>query len=353
MRASMGTMFAGRVGAGKIVKGAPYSAEVVTEINQALADGNVITRRSAGAIYRDSEGRTRQESGGDGGERTIYITDPVESKSIVLSPGAKRATATTYTAPKALAHERELTKELTKESTREQVRSRQVVRVNSTEIRIEDGRVFVDGEEVAGGTVNLRTKNGKEVRVENGNVFVDGKEVTKVEHGPTSIARSSRTGEDGKRVEEVRVRVVRNADDGNMPVPPIPPMPPMPPGAVAPPIPPMPPMPGVQTMRFESTAKLGKGVTTNLGTKEFDGVKAEGRSTVWTIPAGQIGNRNPINVTSETWYSTDLQVTVYSRHNDPRTGETVYRLTGIKRAEPAAALFKVPEEYKLRDRTRK
>jgi hypothetical protein len=130
-------------------------------------------------------------------------------------------------------------------------------------------------------------------------------------------------------------------------------MPPMPPGAVAPPMPPMPPMPGVQTMRFESTAKLGKGVTTSLGTKEFDGVKAEGRSTVWTIPAGQVGNRDPINVTSETWYAPDLQVTVYSRHNDPRTGETVYRLAGIKRAEPAAALFKVPEEYKLRDRTKK
>jgi hypothetical protein len=106
-------------------------------------------------------------------------------------------------------------------------------------------------------------------------------------------------------------------------------------------------------MRFESTARLGKGVTTNLGMKDFEGVKAEGRSTVWTIPAGEIGNRAPIHVTSETWHSPELQVTVYSRHNDPRTGETVYRLAGIKRAEPAAELFKVPEEYKLRDKTRK
>ena len=48
MRASMSTMFGARMGPQKVVKGAPYSAEVVTEANQALADGNVITRRDPG-----------------------------------------------------------------------------------------------------------------------------------------------------------------------------------------------------------------------------------------------------------------------------------------------------------------
>jgi hypothetical protein len=106
----------------------------------------------------------------------------------------------------------------------------------------------------------------------------------------------------------------------------------------------MPPIPGIQTMRFESTAKLGKGVTTNLGMRDFEGVKAEAKSTTWTIPAGEIGNRKPIDVVSESWYSPDLQVTVYSRYNDPRTGETIYRLANLKRAEPSADLFKVPED---------
>jgi hypothetical protein len=50
----------------------------------------------------------------------------------------------------------------------------------------------------------------------------------------------------------------------------------------------------------------------------------------------------------ETWYSPDLQVTVYSRHSDPRTGESVYRLASIRRGEPAPDLFKVPEDYKTR-----
>lgn len=44
------------------------------------------------------------------------------------------------------------------------------------------------------------------------------------------------------------------------------------------------------------------------------------------------------------------QVTVYSRYNDPRTGETVYRLSGIKRAEPSPDLFKVPDGVAVSDK---
>ena len=46
---------------GRVVKGAPYSARTVTETTQTLADGNRIVRRTEGAVYRDSEGRTRRE----------------------------------------------------------------------------------------------------------------------------------------------------------------------------------------------------------------------------------------------------------------------------------------------------
>jgi len=106
-------------------------------------------------------------------------------------------------------------------------------------------------------------------------------------------------------------------------------------------------------MRFESIDRLGKGVTTSLGTKDFDGVKAEGKSTTWTIPAGEIGNRNAITVMRETWYSPELQVTVYTRHSDPRTGESVYRLASIRRGEPSPELFKVPDDYKMRSRAPK
>jgi TonB family protein len=80
---------------GKLVKGAPYSAQAVTESVQTLSDGNRIVNKSTAAIYRDSEGRTRREqtlrtiaSFANGGEapQTIFISDPVAGTSYMLDP---------------------------------------------------------------------------------------------------------------------------------------------------------------------------------------------------------------------------------------------------------------------------
>src|SRR5215218_1659669 len=43
------------------VKGAPYSAQFVSESTRMLANGARISRNSTGAVYRDGEGRTRRE----------------------------------------------------------------------------------------------------------------------------------------------------------------------------------------------------------------------------------------------------------------------------------------------------
>jgi hypothetical protein len=337
MRTSMGTMFAGRIGPARTVKGAPYSAEVITETRQTLADGNVIARKTTAQVYRDGEGRTRQESGAAGTDISIFINDPVEGKQIVVHPGAKKAVVTPLVS-----------------SDREDANDRRVVKVDGSEVRVENGKVFVNGNEVGNGHVSVKSSSGRMIRVDNGKVMVDGKEVGSGHASRRQVIVSTVDSGDGTRREEVRVQVVRPDDNALAPVPPVPPAPPtpaVPPGAF-PPVAPLPPMPGIQTMRFESTARLGKGVTSNLGTKEFNGVRAEGKSTQWTIPAGEIGNRNPIVVTSESWYAPELQVTVYSRHADPRTGESIYRLAGIRRGEPAPGLFKVPEGYNVKDRVR-
>lgn len=80
----------------------------------------------------------------------------------------------------------------------------------------------------------------------------------------------------------------------------------------------------------------------NLGTQTIEGVSAEGKRETVTIPAGQIGNERPIEIVSESWFSPELHTMVLRRHSDPRVGETIFRLTDIKRNEPDASLFQAP-----------
>lgn len=88
--------------------------------------------------------------------------------------------------------------------------------------------------------------------------------------------------------------------------------------------------------------------TESLGTQTIEGVSATGTRTTRTIPAGEIGNERPIEITSEVWTSPDLQTVVLSKRNDPRMGETVYKLTNIQRADPDPSLFQVPSGFTTR-----
>ena len=67
---------------GPSVKGAPYSADEVTQSTQVLADGTRIHHEDKVAVYRDSEGRVRRESSPD----QITIIDPVARTSFFLNP---------------------------------------------------------------------------------------------------------------------------------------------------------------------------------------------------------------------------------------------------------------------------
>jgi hypothetical protein len=87
----------------------------------------------------------------------------------------------------------------------------------------------------------------------------------------------------------------------------------------------------------------------DLGVKDIDGVSAQGRRTITTIPAGQAGNDRPIEIIDERWESVELKVLLRSLHRDPRTGDIEYALTKISRAEPPASMFTVPAGYTIRD----
>jgi hypothetical protein len=85
----------------------------------------------------------------------------------------------------------------------------------------------------------------------------------------------------------------------------------------------------------------------DLGTQTIEGVSAQGKRETVTIPAGQIGNERPIEIVTETWFSPELHTMVLRKHSDPRMGDSTYRLTDIKRAEPDASLFQPPAGTKV------
>lgn len=92
---------AGGHGPEKVVTGHPYSATIVTELTQTLADGNRIVRKAEGSVARDSAGRTRREhtlsfgpmpiAPQGEGRSVIMIDDPVAKTHYVLNPASKRA----------------------------------------------------------------------------------------------------------------------------------------------------------------------------------------------------------------------------------------------------------------------
>ncbi|HEX8398019.1 MAG TPA: hypothetical protein VF644_11380 [Pyrinomonadaceae bacterium] len=84
----------------KTVKGAPFSAEAISESVQTLADGNKITRSVTHKLYRDGEGRFRREevlnSGANsaalfGSHQAISIFDPVAGVRYMLNTTEKTA----------------------------------------------------------------------------------------------------------------------------------------------------------------------------------------------------------------------------------------------------------------------
>lgn len=277
---------------GKVVKGAPYSAQAVTETTQTLSDGNRIINKSTATVYRDSEARTRREQTlrvmgpfATAGEppQTIFINDPVSGVNYALDTRSK------------VAHK-------------------------MPPMRFEFKLRSPDG--VGGG---IGTGVGHGVRMSS--------------DGPPP---PSQPGTSAPMVFE------RTAPPPGMGVGGPPPgLPGQGPEMVfersA-----IPPPAGGGDMVFQWTgAREDNARTESLGKQSIEGVEAEGTRRTVEIPAGEIGNERPIEIVFERWYSPELQVVVMTKHSDPRFGETTYRLTNINRSEPARELFEVPGDYKV------
>jgi hypothetical protein len=272
---------------GKLVKNAPYSAEVISESQQKLADGNVISNKSSTLTYRDNQGRTREEIRDAKGElREIIINDPAEGH-IILNPKTKVATK--------LMGKMAMTSKLSGEPLK-------IVTENIT--RSKDGKDIVELKLSAGDAKDAE-RHVIVRRVEKAGADV------KAGDNEKTLTVNVRGPENGRPLE-----IAMNSSLANV---------------------------------FGDAKWASKRQTKVLGNKDFDGVKAEGKLSSFDIPAGEIGNTNPIVVSDETWYSPDLQITVYSKHSDPRSGDRIYRLNNIKRDDVAASMFVVPSDYRMRD----
>ncbi len=86
-----------------------------------------------------------------------------------------------------------------------------------------------------------------------------------------------------------------------------------------------------------------------LGKQVMEGIEVVGTRTTHTIPAGQIGNEQPLISKSETWFSPELQTLILMKNSDPRFGEHTSRTTNVHRAEQPLYLFEVPQDYKIQE----
>jgi hypothetical protein len=88
----------------------------------------------------------------------------------------------------------------------------------------------------------------------------------------------------------------------------------------------------------------------DLGTESIQGIEARGRLHTTTIPAGAIGNDEPLVSTKEVWTAITAGLNgllVRDTSNDPRQGKTTRELTNLSQGDPDPATFQPPEGHEI------
>ncbi len=329
----------------KLVKGAPFSAEIENETIQTLGDGNRIVHKSDGSIARDSEGRMRREQSiGAVGSfansenfRTITLTDPVAGAIYTLEPNSRIA--------------RKMTNVRTPMPTLSVAGGSNTVTGNTTAPK----KISVSGGVLQGNAlkkpqppyppVAKAAKASGPVQVQI-TISEEGKVIDAAAISGHPLLRDA-------ALEAARQWEFKPTELSGVPV--------KVQGVLTfnfslgeeNPAGPMNTLPATTVMKtsgqmMPSGMKINSN-TESLGKQTIEGVEAEGKRITTTMPAGAIGNERPIEMVTETWYSPELQTTIMSKRSDPRTGETTFRLTNIRRAEPEASLFQVPSDYTIKE----
>jgi hypothetical protein len=283
----------------KIVIGAPFSAEAISESLQVLADGNRISRSSSNKMYRDIQGRFRREGISNPGtvfgayfelQPTVLILDPVNGFKYFLNTDSKTVRRYTLRIPAQLG------------------------------TTVQGFYTFKpDGDQA----VTAASGSGS------GSASADHHEAAK------KLREKLRAGQAEAQAKYATApKAALEHLEGIRTVT----------GQIA--------IAGTALTKLETPGVYGLGFNTDskteaLGVQDFEGVEAEGTRTITTIPAGAIGNERPIDIIYERWYSKDLQMIISSRHSDPRFGDQTYKLTNIIRANPDGTLFTLPADFKM------
>jgi hypothetical protein len=90
---------------------------------------------------------------------------------------------------------------------------------------------------------------------------------------------------------------------------------------------------------------LADSVEEDLGRRGIAGGETLGRRRALSVPAGYVGNDQPIKIVDERWESPELRLVIESRYSDTRIGTVEYRLTNIRRHDPPSGLFVIPADY--------
>jgi hypothetical protein len=87
----------------------------------------------------------------------------------------------------------------------------------------------------------------------------------------------------------------------------------------------------------------------HLGTETIQGFEAHGSRVTQTIPAGAIGNREPLVNTRESWQANahGIGLTVREVDDDPQNGKRTMELVNFSLGEPDPASFQPPEGYEI------
>ncbi len=317
------------------IKGAPYSAIALTEHTQTLGDGNQTIQKNEARYYRDSEGRTRIEQrlstigkwSAAGDAVRIMISDPVAGYHYQLDPGSRTARKDPLFNTEQLARERQKT--LIEVQAAQLHRSRELLEKqrleNDARLAQLDARLAqIDGCRQQAAALEAQQAE-KATLTESDRV----KQKRLLENEQASLARLREIEMGKKRRLDAEAAKLKQMPEkertGSQPEPVV--------------------------KGFKSTEKPSdRRKNESLGNQVIEGVTAQGTRVTTTIPTGEIGNIRPIEVVDERWYSNELQIPVLTKHSDPRSGETIYRLQNINRSEPDHSLFEVPADYKIVDR---